>query len=80
MPSEMTPLLHPSSPSLPIYKENVGKTHQVSNASSPSSSEDDLPAHRSSEEDISFDEWMSSDYSLPWSYEKEDLEEEEEED
>ena len=47
--------------------------------SSLSSSEDDLPAHQSSEEDISFDEWMSSDYSPPWSSEKEDPEEEDKE-
>ena len=46
--------------------------------SSPSSSEDDLPAHHSFEEDISSDEWLSSDYSPPWSSEKEDPEEEDE--
>jgi hypothetical protein len=44
--------------------------------SSPSSSEDDLPSHQSSEEDISSDDWMPSDYSPPWSSKKEDLEEE----
>jgi len=43
--------------------------------SRPSSSEDDLPAHHSFEEDISSNEWMSSDYSPLWSSE-EDLEEE----
>ena len=31
-----------------------------------------MPTHHSSEEDISVDEWMSSDYSPPWSCEKED--------
>ena len=45
-----------------------------------SSSEDDLPAHHSSEEVISFDEWMLSDYNPPWSSDKEDLEDEHEED
>jgi hypothetical protein len=35
-----------------------------------------LPAHHSSKEDISFDEWMSSDYSPLWRSKKEDLEEE----
>ena len=44
--------------------------------SSPSSSEDDLPAHQSSEEDVSSDDWRSFDYSPPWSSEKEDPEEE----
>ena len=44
--------------------------------SSPSSSEDDLPAHQSSEEDVSSDDWRPFDYSPPWSSEKEDLEEE----
>jgi len=48
--------------------------------SSPSSSEDDLPAHHSFEEDISSDDWRSSDYSPPWSSEKEDPEEEDDED
>ena len=51
--------------------------------SSPSSSEDDLPAHHSFEEDISSDEWMLSDYSPLWSSEedpKEENEEEEDED
>jgi hypothetical protein len=48
--------------------------------SSPSSSDDDLPAHQSSEEDVSSNDWRSSDYSPPWSSEKEDLEEENEED
>ena len=42
--------------------------------SSPSSSEDDLPSHQSSEKDISSDDWMPSDCSPPWSSE-EDLEE-----
>ena len=46
--------------------------------SSLSSSEDDLPAHQSSEEDISSDDWMPYDYSPPWSFEKEDSEEEDE--
>ena len=45
--------------------------------SSLSSSEDDLLAHQSSEEDVSFDDWMPSDYSPPWSSEKENPEEEE---
>jgi hypothetical protein len=45
--------------------------------SSPSSSKDDLAAHQSSEEDVSSDDWRSSDYSPLWSSEKEDLEEEE---
>jgi hypothetical protein len=48
--------------------------------SSPSSNEDDLLAHQSSEEDVSFDGWRSTDYSPPWSSEKEDLEEEDEKD
>jgi hypothetical protein len=47
--------------------------------SSLSSSEDELPSHHSSEENISSDDRMS-DYSPPWSFEKEDLEEEDEED
>ncbi|XP_066341541.1 uncharacterized protein [Miscanthus floridulus] len=46
--------------------------------SSPSSSEDDLPAHQSSEEDVSSDDWMPSNYSSPWTSEKEDPEEEDE--
>jgi hypothetical protein len=37
-----------------------------------------LPAHQSSEEDVSSDDWRSSDYSPPWSSEKEDPEEEDE--
>ena len=41
----------------------------------PSSSEDELPSHHSSKENVSFDDGMS-DYSPPWSSEKEDLEEE----
>jgi len=48
--------------------------------SSEPSSEDDLSCHQSSEEDDSSDDWRASDYSLPWSSEKEDLEEEEDED
>ena len=47
--------------------------------SSPSSSEDELPSHHSSEENVSSDDGMS-DYSPPWSSEKEDPEEEDEED
>jgi hypothetical protein len=47
--------------------------------SNPSSSEDDLPAHQSSEEDVSFDDWRPSNYSRPWSSEKEDPEMEDEE-
>jgi hypothetical protein len=47
--------------------------------SSESSSEDDLPAHQSSEKDVSSDDWRYFDYSPLWSSEKEDLEEEEEE-
>ena len=39
-----------------------------------------MPAHHSSEEDISFDEWMSSNYSPSWSSKKEDLEDEDEDD
>ena len=46
--------------------------------SSSLSSEDDLLAHQSSEEDVSSDDWMPSDYSPPWSSKKEDLEEEDE--
>ena len=45
--------------------------------SSPSSSKDELPSHHSSEENISSDDGMSN-YSPPWSSEKEDLEEEDE--
>jgi hypothetical protein len=45
--------------------------------SSESSSEDDLPAHQSSEKDVSSDDWRYFDYSPLWSFEKEDLEEEE---
>jgi hypothetical protein len=47
--------------------------------SSPSSSEDELPSHHSSKENISFDDGMS-DYSPLWSSEKEDPEEDKEED
>ena len=46
--------------------------------SSLSSNEDELPSHHSFEEDISSDDWMSSDYSPLWSFEKEDPEEEDE--
>ncbi|XP_066311174.1 RNA-directed DNA methylation 4-like [Miscanthus floridulus] len=46
---------------------------------SPSSNEDELSSHHSSEENISFDDGMS-DYSPPWSSKKEDPEEEDEED
>ena len=46
--------------------------------SSPSSSEDDLPAHQSFEEDVSSDDWRSCDYSPPWSSEQEDPEKEDE--
>jgi hypothetical protein len=46
--------------------------------SSPSSSEDKLPSHHSSEENVSFDDGMS-DYSPLWSSEKEDPEEEDKE-
>jgi len=46
--------------------------------SSLSSSEDDLLAHQSSKEDVSSNDWRSSDYSPPWSSEKEDLEDEDE--
>jgi len=45
---------------------------------SESSSEDDLSCHQCSEEDDSSNDWRASDYSLPWSSEKEDLEEEDE--
>ena len=47
-------------------------------ASSPLSSEDNLPTRQSSEEDVSSDDWMPSDYNPPWSSKKEDLEEEDE--
>ena len=43
--------------------------------SSPSFSEDELPSHHSSEENVSSDDGKSN-YSPPWSSEKEDLEEE----
>jgi hypothetical protein len=49
-------------------------------SSSPSSSEDDLPTHQSSDEDISSDDWRSSDYSPLWSSEKQESEEEDEDD
>ena len=45
--------------------------------SSPSSSEDELPSHHSFEENVSSDDGIS-DYSPPWSSEKEDPEEEDE--
>ena len=41
------------------------------------SSEDELPSHYSSEENVSSNDGMSN-YSPPWSSEKEDLEEEDE--
>ena len=44
---------------------------------SPSSSEDELRSHHSSKENVSSDDRMS-DYSPPWSSEKEDPEEEDE--
>jgi hypothetical protein len=44
--------------------------------SSPSSSKDELPSHHSFKENVSFDDEMS-DYSPPWSSEKEDPEEDE---
>ena len=47
--------------------------------SSPSSNEDELPSHHSSEENISSNDGMSN-YSLPWSSKKEDPEEEDEDD
>jgi hypothetical protein len=47
--------------------------------SSPSSSEDELPSYHSFEENISSSDGMS-DYSPPWSFEKENPEEEDEED
>ena len=37
-----------------------------------------MPAHQSSEEDVSSNDWRSSDYSPPWSSEKEDPEEDKE--
>ena len=37
-----------------------------------------MPSHHSSEEDVSSDDWRSSDYSSPWSSDKEDPEEEDE--
>ena len=46
--------------------------------SSPSSSEDELPSHHSSEENVPSDDRMP-DYSPLWSSKKEDLEEEEDE-
>ena len=46
-------------------------------SSSLSSSEDELPFHHSSEENVSSDDGMF-DYSPPWSFEKEDLDEEDE--
>ena len=46
--------------------------------SSPSSREDNLLAHQSYKEDVSSNDWRSSDYSPPWSSEKEDLEDEDE--
>ena len=73
----MTHLLYPSSPSLPIYKENVRQPLKF--PSSLSSSKDKLPFHHSSEENVSSDNGMS-DYSPPWSSEKDDLEEEDEDD
>ena len=48
-------------------------------SSSPSSSENELPSHHSSEENVSSDDGMSN-YSPSWSSEKEHLEEENEED
>jgi hypothetical protein len=47
--------------------------------SSPLSSEDELPSHHSSEENVSSDDGMSK-YSPLWSSEKEDSEEEDEDD
>ena len=46
--------------------------------SSSSSSEDELPSHHSFEENVSSDDGIS-DYSPPWSSEKEDPEEEDDE-
>ena len=46
--------------------------------SSPLSSDDDLPAHLSFEEDVSSDNWMPSDYSPPWTSKKVDSEDEDE--
>ena len=48
--------------------------------SSESSSEDDLLAHQSFEEDSSSYDWRASDYSPLWSSEKDSEEEEDEED
>ena len=48
--------------------------------SSLSSSEEDLLAHQSSEEDVSSNDWRSFDYSPSWSSEKEDPEEDQDED
>jgi hypothetical protein len=42
-------------------------------SSSETSSEDNLPAQQSSEEDVSFDDWRSSNYSPLWSSEKEEV-------
>jgi hypothetical protein len=75
--SKMTPLLHPSSPSLLIYKKM--SDNPIKFPSSPSSSEDELPSHHSSEENVSSDDWMS-DYSPPWSSKKDPDEEDEDED
>jgi hypothetical protein len=47
--------------------------------SNPSSSENELPSYHSSEENVSSNDGLS-DYSPPWSSEKEDPEEEDEED
>jgi hypothetical protein len=47
--------------------------------SNPSSSEDKLPSHHYSKENVSSNDGMS-DYSPPWSSDKEDLEEEDEDD
>jgi hypothetical protein len=73
----MTPLLHPSSLSLPIYKKMAD--NPIKFPSSPSSSEDELPSHHSFEENVSSDDWMS-DYSPPWSSKKDLDEEDEDED
>jgi hypothetical protein len=48
--------------------------------SSLSSSENDLPAHQSCEEDVSSDDWRPFDYRPLWSSEKEDSNEEDKED
>ena len=74
--SETTPLLHPSSPSLLIYKENVRHTRQVSKQ--PVVQQGWLASPLVSEEDVSSNDWRPSDYSLPWSSKKEDLKEEDE--